>query len=63
MDADSTPSKHCDECRGPKSMNLLQGESATVSLPDDVEAFDILTPEHTVPSTDTTYYCMSSALK
>ena len=58
MDADAIPLKHCDDCRGPQSMNLLQGESTTVPLPDDAEVLDILIPEHTIPSTDTTYYCM-----
>ena len=57
MDANSIPLRHCDDCRGPQSMNLLQGEANEIPLPDDAEMIDIVFPEHVIPATDTTYYC------
>merc|ERR1719491_812001 len=62
MQSDSTPVRHCGDCRGPQSINLLQGESVEIPLPDDAVIFDVLHPLHTVPNDDTTYQCSLHAL-
>eukprot|EP01084_Bolivina_argentea_P203171 347040_1 len=49
--------QHLFTDRGPKSLNLLSGETQAVELPDDVHYIDILQPNVEIPNTDTTYLC------
>ena len=56
MQSNSDPVRHCNECRGPQSINLLQGDSVEHPLPDDAEYEDVVVSQHAVPATDTTYH-------
>ena len=44
-------------CRSIESINLLQGESTEVPLPQDALEFDVFMPNVTVSNASTTYYC------
>ena len=44
-------------CRGIESMNLLQGESTEMPLPDDALEYTVFMPDVDVPDASTTYYC------
>jgi len=48
---------HGEDNRGTESMNLLSGDSKEIPLPEDAAFFDVLQPNVSVPSTDTTYWC------
>eukprot|EP01084_Bolivina_argentea_P052203 95905_1 len=58
LTANGNPSKHCDQCRGPQSINLLQGEQDNdVILPDDSNYVDVTVNQYHLPSDDTIYHC------
>ena len=44
-------------CRGIESMNLIQGESTEIPLPQDAEEHVVYLPNVPVPDAETTYYC------
>ena len=56
----SSISKHTN--KGSQSLNLDSGFGDEVELEDDIEYFDILMDEVSIPSQDTTYYCKTFKL-